>query len=91
MINEDKNKFEVKAIDKISGNFGERQKKELLEKTENLLSREMQDLPKILGGSKVNKYMITNNLNIEDGLVNRAIGTLEEYTILVKNSLFLWI
>lgn len=35
--------------------------------------------------------MITNNLNIEDGLVNGAIGTLEEYTILANNHFRLWI
>jgi hypothetical protein len=67
----------VSSCDKIIGKVHETVKKSLLKAVKDLKVSSTYGLPKTLKLSIVIHYMVTNNIKVDDGLVNGAVGILK--------------
>ncbi|GBN02717.1 hypothetical protein AVEN_206628-1 [Araneus ventricosus] len=74
IIQLDNKKITAEAIDKVTGQPNDNVKNRLLKAFRDATARECQGLPYNLNLSLNVKYMITVNVNVEDNLVNGAVG-----------------
>ena len=73
--------YESTAKDYILGIADEKKQETLLQHVKNKKTKDCGGLSSLLKLRIGVKYMITKNINIQDGLVNGACGTLEHFTI----------
>lgn len=79
IINQDKMKIIIEANDKISGKSTISMELKLLNLCKNIGTQNAQGLPSNLLLSIGIQYMLTVNIDVEDGLVNGAVGILKGY------------
>ncbi|CAD6226275.1 GSCOCG00011863001-RA-CDS, partial [Cotesia congregata] len=92
LINKDVKKKIIVAIDKVTGKSVKSIDEKLLSLCKNLETKNAQGLPSYLSLSIGIKYMLTINIDVEDGLVNGAVGILKGYEMNHKEEIFrLWI
>lgn len=82
----------VQANDTIRGKATTAFKQNLLDSVKKAPTKETQGLPYKLPLSVGIKYMMTINVDVEDGLVNGAVGVLKDYEQNKKGNTYrLWV
>ncbi|XP_074097725.1 uncharacterized protein LOC141526586 [Cotesia typhae] len=92
IINKDVHKKNIIANDKIKGKSSKIMEQNLLNLCKTIETKNAQGLPSNLLLSIGIKYMVTVNIDVEDGLVNGAVGILQGYELNNKREIFrLWL
>ncbi|CAD6209869.1 GSCOCG00010855001-RA-CDS, partial [Cotesia congregata] len=92
IINKDIHKKNIIANDKIKGKTSKIMEQNLLNLCKTIETKNAQGLPSNLLLSISIKYMVTVNIDVEDGLVNGAVGILQGYELNNKREISrLWL
>ena len=78
--NSNNERYIIKAIDVCLGNAPEKNKTDVLSKIKKLPSQKTQGLPYEITAKINARYMITINIDVEDGITNGACGRLRHIT-----------
>lgn len=80
-----------RAIDKIVGKLSEREKRQALHNLANKGTSDTYGLPETISLQEGVRYMVTNNINVADGLFNGATGVMKVIERTTMGPVAVWI